>query len=315
MSGRRILALGGAHVDRRGRLAAAAVAGASNPGSWRDEAGGGAFNAARCLAALGHRVRLISPRGGDAAGAMVSEAAQAAGIEDTPLTFLDRPTPSYTAIIEPDGNLVIALADMALYDLYGPRQIARRNTRDAIDAADAVLTDANLPEATIEALAEACGRAGKPLFAIAISPAKAVRSKPALGRLAGLFMNAAEAAVLGGSSPADMRDWPKLLRSAGLSTGAVSRGAQPAIAFDSHGAWHVAPPPVDAIGDVTGAGDALAAGFIDARLGGATAGEALRAGVAAANIVVQAQSAVPPEFGRAKLDDVLSLVPPAVLLA
>ncbi|MGN6551998.1 MAG: PfkB family carbohydrate kinase, partial [Pararhizobium sp.] len=183
----RILAIGGAHLDRRGRLEGPVVPAASNPGRWREEAGGGAFNAAAMLARLGHSVRLVAPRGGDAAGALVAEAARAAGIEDTPLTFLDRATPSYTAILGPDGDLFVALADMALYDIYGPRQIARRTIREAIAAADAVLTDANLPAATLEALAEACDAAARPLFAIAISPAKAGRLGAVLDRLASLF--------------------------------------------------------------------------------------------------------------------------------
>lgn len=53
-------------------------------------------------------------------GEAVAEAARQAGVEDTPFTFLDRRTPSYTAILERDGNLVIALADMDLYKLFTP---------------------------------------------------------------------------------------------------------------------------------------------------------------------------------------------------
>ena len=131
MTDRTILVMGGAHVDRRGRISGETAPGASNPGSWFVEAGGGAFNAARNLARLGHRVRLVSPRGGDADGDIVATAAEAAGIEDTPFTFLDRATPSYTAIIERDGNLVIALADMDLYRLFSPRRLQQRAMREA----------------------------------------------------------------------------------------------------------------------------------------------------------------------------------------
>ena len=62
MTVRTILVMGGAHVDRRGRIAGETAPGASNPGAWFVEAGGGAFNAARNLARLGHQVRLVSPR-------------------------------------------------------------------------------------------------------------------------------------------------------------------------------------------------------------------------------------------------------------
>ena len=82
-----ILVLGGAHIDRRGRISGETAPGASNPGAWKEEAGGGGFNAARNLARLGHRVTLISPRGGDAEGEAVEIAAEAAGVIDRPFTF------------------------------------------------------------------------------------------------------------------------------------------------------------------------------------------------------------------------------------
>ena len=43
----RLLAVGAAHVDRRGRVGGVYVAAASNPGTMREEVGGGAFNALR----------------------------------------------------------------------------------------------------------------------------------------------------------------------------------------------------------------------------------------------------------------------------
>src|SRR3546814_15670580 len=64
----RILALGGAHLDRIGRIAGDTAPGARNPGSWTEDIGGGSFNVARNLAILGHRVTMVSPRGGDAIG-------------------------------------------------------------------------------------------------------------------------------------------------------------------------------------------------------------------------------------------------------
>lgn len=311
----RILAIGGAHLDRRGRISGATLAGASNPGVWREEAGGGVFNAARTLARLGHGVRMVSPRGGDAAGERVGEAAAEAGIEDTPLTFLDRRTASYTAILTRQGDLVIALADMAIYELYGPRQIARRGIRDAIAATDAVLTDANLPAATLEALGAACRSAGKPLFGIAISPAKVERFRPVLGQLAALFMNAAEAASLGECDIEAWRTFPDRLRAAGLGAGVVTRGAAPMAAFSGAQSYQLAPPPVADIRDVTGAGDALAAGFIHALLAGHDVATALRHGVAAASVCLQSQCAVAQDMDAARLDAALSLVPEARPLA
>ncbi|QRI65208.1 carbohydrate kinase family protein [Shinella sp. PSBB067] len=315
MTGRTILVMGGAHVDRRGRIAGETTPGASNPGAWFVEAGGGAFNAARNLSRLGHRVRLVSPRGGDADGEIVAAAAAAAGIEDTPFVFLDRATPSYTAIIERDGNLVIALADMELYRLFSPRRLQQRAMREAMAAAGLVLADANLPAETLAAMATAAKAAQVPIAGIAISPAKVVRFRESLSALAFLFMNEAEARTLAGTAPENPADWPAALRAAGLSAGVVTRGGRGAVAFDAGGAALVTPPAVPALGDVTGAGDSLASGFLSAWAGGATIGEALRHGVAAAAITVRSPLAAAEEMSQAALADALSLVPEAEILS
>ncbi|MBD9372568.1 carbohydrate kinase family protein [Rhizobium sp. ARZ01] len=310
-----ILVLGGAHVDRRGRIHGETASGASNPGSWFVEAGGGAFNAARNLSRLGHAVRLIAPRGGDNDGEIVAAAALAAGVEDTPFTFLDRATPSYTAIIERDGNLVIALADMELYRLFSPRRLQQRAVREAFNEAKAIVTDANLPAETVAAIAGTARSNGKPVFGIAISPAKVVRFQDALSALSCLFMNEAEARALTGTQPDDPRRWPELLRNAGLVEGVVTRGREAAIAFDATGAVTLAPPLLEALGDVTGAGDALASGYISARLIGEPLATALRHGVAAALIAVRSPLAVADELEPELLTRVISLVSEAEMLS
>ena len=315
MTGKTILVMGGAHVDRRGRIAGETVPGASNPGAWFVEAGGGAFNAARNLARLGHRVRLVSPRGGDADGDIVAAAAEAAGVEDTPFTFLDRATPSYTAIIERDGNLVIALADMELYRLFSPRRLQQRAMREAMQAASLILTDANLPAETLAAMTGAARTAGVPIAGIAISPAKVVRFRESLSALAFLFMNEAEARTLTGEAPDNPAEWPKALRAIGLGAGVVTRGGRGVIAFDGKDAALVVPPDIPALGDVTGAGDSLASGFLSAWTGGSAIGEALRHGVAAAAITVRSPLAVAEEMSQAALANALSLVPEAEILS
>ena len=315
MTDRTILVMGGAHVDRRGRIAGETAPGASNPGAWFVEAGGGAFNAARNLARLGHRVRLVSPRGGDADGDIVAAAAEAAGVQDTPFIFLDRATPSYTAIIERDGNLAIALADMELYRLFSPRRLQQRAMREAVAAAGLILTDANLPAETLAAMSNAAKGAGVPLAGIAISPAKVGRFRESLSALAFLFMNEAEARTLTGEAPENAADWPAALRAAGLSAGVVTRGGKGVVAFDARRTAQVTPPQIPALGDVTGAGDSLASGFLSAWSDGADIGEALRHGVAAAAITVRSPLAAAEEMSQVALADALSLVPRAEWMA
>ena len=311
---KKILVLGGAHIDRRGMIETETAPGASNPGSWMEEAGGGGFNAARNLSRLGFQVRIIAPRGGDVTGEAVAEAARQAGVEDTPFTFLDRRTPSYTAILERDGNLVIALADMDLYKLFTPRRLKIRAVREAITTSDILLCDANLPEDTLTALGLIARTCEKPLAAIAISPAKAVKLKAALGDIDILFMNEAEARALTGETAANVRDWPDILRKAGLSGGVVTRGASEVVAFNGTGKAILHPPLIREVKDVTGAGDAMASGYLAAIAEGKAIGEALRRGAAAAAITVQSPFATSQDLSKDSVDAMLGLVPQAEML-
>ncbi len=315
MTGRLVSIFGGAHIDRRARISGTTAPGASNPGTWFEEAGGGGFNAARNLARLGLDVRMIGPRGGDAAGETVALAAEHAGVIDRPFIFLDRKTPSYTAILENDGNLVIALADMDLYRLFSPRRLQQRATREVLSESDLVVTDANLPAETIAALILRATAEVKITAGIAISPAKVVRFGACLADIGFLFMNEAEARALTGKDAVDAAQWPAILRAAGLDGGVITRGGKPAIAFKGDRIVTVSPPELERLGDVTGAGDALAAGFLCAYLDGQPLETCLRTGVAAAVITVGSPLAVSEKMSREAIADVIGLVPPAEILS
>lgn len=306
----KILAVGGAHIDRRGQVSGAFVPGASNPGTMLEDIGGGAFNALRNAVRRGATASLLSVRGGDAAGEAVARAIAENGIADLSAVFLDRSTPSYTALLDRDGDVIAALADMSLYELAFPKQMRRAKVRDAVEVADAVFCDANLPAAALQRLA-AVAR-GKPVLAIAISPAKAVRFAEILPSLACLFMNRREAAAISGLEPGEPVE--KLvggLQGLGLRTGVITHGSSAVIGFDAERVVSIVPPVPRGIADVTGAGDALAGAMSVGLLRGLPFGEALREGMAAAVLAIACRSSV-PEFSKAAFAEALELVPEAL---
>ncbi|ARO30402.1 carbohydrate/purine kinase protein [Rhizobium sp. NXC14] len=311
---KKILVLGGAHIDRRGRISGETAPGASNPGTWFEEPGGGGFNAARNLARLGFHVTMISPRGGDPFGELVGEAADFAGIDDRPFVFLDRKTPSYTAIIEKNGDLVIALADMDLYRFFVPRRLSIRWVREAFATHDLILVDANLPEETIAAIVAKANSLAKPVAAIAISPAKVVRLKPCIRDIDYLFLNEAEATAVIGLQPEDSGGWPPLLNEIGIRNAVVTRGRRELVAICKDRAVALQPPIAETVADVTGAGDSLAAGTLAALISGLPLEEAVRYGAAAAALTVQSRHAVNENLTPNLLNEALALVPKVRIL-
>lgn len=303
----KLLSIGGALIDRRGQSSGPFLPGVSNPGTMREEVGGAAFNTARMAARLGTDVSMMTVRGGDSAGQAVAEAILAAGITDCSAVHLDRTTPSYTAILDERGELKAALADMALHDAGFVKLARRSSTRAFIGASDAILVDANLPEAAIGKVISQSGE--KPVFANAISPAKAVRFRPHLPALACLFMNTGEAGALTGKPETGAKELIAQLRVLGLRSAVVTRGSKSILFFDEADAFSLQPPTVR-IADVTGAGDALAGGTVAALLAGKSQTEAVRHGAAAAAIVASSAE-VSPDFSHDTFTEMLKTVPEA----
>jgi pseudouridine kinase len=317
----RIFAVGGAHIDRRGRMSAEFVPGASIPGSMREDIGG-VFNAARAAVRRGTAATLMSVRGGDASGQRVAEAIAAARIDDASVIFLDRATPSYTALLDREGHVVAALADMALYDLVFPKQMRRAKVREELALADAVLTDANLPESALKRLVETAGKL--PIFAIAISPAKAVRLVSVLPRLSCLFMNRPEATALAaagtldetapGHAESDAEKLAGQLRALGLRRGVITDGGDATIAFDAERGWRFDPPAPRRNADAAAAGDALAGATVAALLNGSPFPEAVREGMAATMLAIDETEAAAPLLPADEFATALTLVPAPVEL-
>ncbi|MBB3999166.1 PfkB family carbohydrate kinase [Aureimonas pseudogalii] len=275
----RIVLVGAAHMDRVARSGEPYRAGASNPGVVQSRVGGAAFNAARALACYGARLDLVSARGGDGDGLTVAEAIEALGIGDRSSTWLDRRTAQYLAVLDAGGELVAGVADMAIYDLLLPRVLMRRHQRQALIESDAVFLDANLPSATLTQLAATDLR----IAAIGVSPEKVVRLRPTLDRLEALFLSRAEAlAMLALDATATADDVLAALRRAGVRRAVVTDGPRSALVVDGPNAWMQTPPNVEAVADVTGAGDTLAAVAFAEWLAGRPFLQAARAGMSAA---------------------------------
>src|SRR3954447_6530115 len=142
-----VVVIGGANVDVKARSAAAAVPATSNPGAASMAAGGVGRNIAENLARLGTRTHLVAAIGSDALGDQVLAATSGAGVHVEHVRRSARATGTYTAVLDTDGELVVAVADMAATDDLSTEHV--NAARDLIAAASLVVLDGNLAAASL----------------------------------------------------------------------------------------------------------------------------------------------------------------------
>ncbi|MBL8567264.1 MAG: carbohydrate kinase family protein [Hyphomicrobiaceae bacterium] len=277
-------AIGAAHLDRIARSEGPVALGSSNPAEVATSPGGVARNVAENLVRLGNQVRLISRVGADEAGRSVLAATRAAGVDVSEIEIVaGASTAGYTALLDPAGGLVVAFADMAIYDGFDGAWAA-----EAADGVPHWFVDANLPARALVDLA-----AGKPpgtfLAADAVSVAKSERLRAVFPALDLIFANRDEARAL--AATGDLTEAAGRLRSAGTGAVIITLGADGALVADASGCTRL-PPEAATVRDVTGAGDALIGATLDGLARGRPLLDATRLGVVAATLTLGYEGAV-----------------------
>ena len=259
---RPIACIGAANLDRKLRSLATLTMGTSNPARQDEAFGGVARNIAENLARLGAPVSLTTAIGDDASGRALLAHAEAAGIDMRHTLTLDNAcSGTYTAVLDEHGEMVLALADMALYDLITPDALANRQPRCAAPAL--IVADLNLPRETLAMLlAESRrGQAQAPLVMVAVSQPKMARLPIDLHGLRVLILNQGELETRVGAplrTDADFAAACAVVQEQGAQDVIVTRGAAGVLFTHAGGVRHLAAPDADVV-DVTGAGDAFAA--------------------------------------------------------
>ncbi|MEO3431302.1 PfkB family carbohydrate kinase [Pelagibius sp. CAU 1746] len=298
----RVAVIGACHLDRKARAPAPYVEGASNPVELRGCPGGVARNLAENLLRLGLGVELVTRLGPDAEGD-----ALLAGLRTLPLGLAGvsrsaaAPTAFHLIALQPDGEMLVAVADMRIYDEITPALL--RALPAALWEAEALVADCNLPQETLAFLA-GLRQKGRRMAAIGVSPAKVERLRPLLAACDFLVVNRREAAVLAGLDPETA---PTALARALLAAGAgevVITLGEAGICLAGGGAVLELAKLPGPLTDVTGAGDALAAAFLAARLEGRDLESAGRRALAAARLTVESNDSVSAELTPEKLEQI-----------
>jgi pseudouridine kinase len=161
------------------------------------------------------------------------------------------------------------------------------------------ILDTNLPAATIERLLRA-NKNDATVFVDPISVAKSVRVGSILDEIDVLFPNTKEAAVLSGRAVTtrdDIIEAASEIRRRGVGTVIMTLGEDGIYIDDGNPGRFIPAIPSRKVSDVTGAGDALVAGYAYAMIDGERYEPALW-GLAAASLTLETEESIAPNLSR-----------------
>jgi pseudouridine kinase len=306
---RPVVCVGAANLDRKLRSSGPLALRTSNPASAVESFGGVARNIAENLARLGTQVALLTAIGNDSSGAALLAHAESLGIDTrAALRLEDAASGTYTAVLDQDGDMVVALADMALYDRVDAAFVDGRQAQLA--GAALVVADLNLPLASVEALVRQARGLEGALVLVAVSEPKMARLPRDLDGVSLLILNAGELAARVGRALAREDEIEAAMREVqaqGVRDLVVTRGADGVMLTTFGGVQRLAAPDAQVV-DVTGAGDAFAAAvcwsLLQTPLGdgdGRALELACRRGLALSKLTLGAAETVYPGIGSQTL--------------
>ncbi|HXH80975.1 carbohydrate kinase [Nocardioides sp.] len=287
--------VGGANMDFKARSRARATPQTSNPGHGSMAPGGVARNIAENLARLGDRVHLVSVVGRDPLGETLLRQTVAAGVRVEHVTRTERPTGTYTAVLDADGELIVAIADMEATSEIGPELVG--SARDLIASAGVLVLDGNLSRATLDHVLDLSS--GVRTIFEPVSVPKASGLKDAVDdRVYAVTPNRDELTALTdlpARTDRQVRRAISALHARGVELVWVRLGDRGSLLATMEETIEIPALPAS-VEDVTGAGDAMLAAFCHILLAGGTPQHAAHFGHAAAALTIASPHTVRPDL-------------------
>jgi len=289
-----IACIGAAHYDEKLKSIDPLRHKSSNPVRSFRSFGGVIRNVAENLARLGVKVKLISRIGNDDRGQRLLREMKALAIEVGGVLLSDTSlTGTYTAILDADGELFIAAADMQVYDEMTPMMLIEASQK--VHHCPFWIVDAAFSEECLFHLAKE-RPPGVEFWAMATSVAKVTRWKKALPFVDVLLLNNIELERLAGS----VED----LLAMGVKKVIVTQGEKGLFAATKESEISLPALHAQAV-DVTGVGDALAASVLFGTSQGLSFEKSLMLGLRGAQLTIESEHTVFPAIAPQLLLDSL----------
>ena len=300
-----IVVIGGVNMDIGAVSAAPLVPRDSNPGRVTTSLGGVGRNIAHNLCLLGEQVSMVTVLGQDGFAQSVRENAADIGLDlSHSATIPGGRTGTYLFIDDCDGDMALAVNDMAIYDHITPEFLRQR--LDYVNHADLVVAETNLPEASLQWL---CTHCTAPILADPVSTIKAPKLLPVLDKLTALKPNRMEAELLSGVKIADedsLRRAAQALLDKGVQQVYISLGADGLYAADREGRTARIPCPRVEVVNATGGGDAMAAALASCIAHGRPLEECARMASGAGALACTAEETIHPGMSWENIQYILN---------
>ncbi len=292
--------IGAAVLDKKYRLEGDAVWGSSNPARSSHSLGGVARNVAENLCRLGVSCELLSALGTDAAAQLLRTDARnyALGM-DFCLELPTYHTAEYLAALQPGGEMVLALADMAILDELTPAVLAPLEPE--LLCAAGIFADCNLPRSSLEYLLHFAREHHIFLAVNTVSAAKAQKLPASLEGISVLFCNALEAGSYLGNEDLEHRVLAQELLKRGAGAVVLTLG-EIGVWLETLAGGTLFPALEVLVLDVTGAGDALLAGTLFGLTMGKSLEQAVQVGQQVAALTLNTLHSVRPDLRPDLLD-------------
>lgn len=298
-----VLVFGGMNVDRKMVVKGQLTYQTSNPVTSYQTVGGVARNIAENLGRLGQEVKLMSVAGQDMEYEFIREqTAEWVDLQHVERFSGDR-TGTYTAVIDGEGEMQVAFADMEIYRHITPEWVMRHEK--LMKSSAMMVVDLNLAKESVEQILTLARTFQIPTTIVPVSGPKMKNLPDSLDGVTWIICNQGEAEMMTGQSIQSQRDLEMAhqdLHNKGAKHVVITNGSQGVTVSSNKEVTHLSAIEPKVIRDVTGAGDSFVAALLHQWVEGQDSASAVFAGLINATKTLESTYTVRTELTKDVLE-------------